>query len=185
MEPGEERTLTVCSNPATKWQERVSVSLIVEPPTLDVAVEETITDAGARYIVRAQKHPEIDPEDYPIRTTLHVYTAFKGHAEPRHLQSRDNRERRTAPPPPPPVTLLDEPTFLRVSSRQPVKLRTDDGDTHVRLVWNGRNDLVTGTPAEWVFGAHCLTPSGVNTHTAFSMPRDGGSPSSWLRQLEQ
>ena len=35
------------------------------------------------------------------------------------------------------------PTKLKVTSREPVKLRLGDTDTHVRLRWDGKDSLLT------------------------------------------
>jgi hypothetical protein len=48
-----------------------------------------------------------------------------------------------------------------------------DGDTHIRLEWNGKDSLAVGSPAEWTFAVTCTSPTGVSIHSGFSQPRDG------------
>ena len=45
---------------------------------------------------------------------------------------------------PVPIELLDEPTYLKVKSRQPVKLIPGGPAVHVKLQWNGKESLIRG-----------------------------------------
>lgn len=173
LSPGEERTFVVCASPTPKWQDLASITLKAEPSTPDVTVEETITDAGARYVIRAIQPEEIEPEDYPIKLTIEIYAVFNGHPEPRHIRLPVTVVNPGPTPPPPPVTLLDSPTFIKVKSRQPVKLRTDGAFAHVRLVWDGRDELAGGPNPDWTFTAVGVTPLGVSASGTPSLPRDG------------
>ena len=55
--------------------------------------------------------------------------------------------------------LRDDPTYLRVVSRQPVKLLPNSPSLHVKLVWDGNDSLLVGSPASWCFRGRCLSLS--------------------------
>ena len=44
-----------------------------------------------------------------------------------------------------------------MASRQPVKLVPNGPSLHVKLVWDGEDSLLAGTPAPWQFRATCVT----------------------------
>src|SRR4029079_6900147 len=69
--------------------------------------------------------------------------------------------------------LLDEPTFVRVTTRQPIRIWLDKADTHVRLSWNGKDSLALGPSPRWTFHARCVTPGREAITTTFSQPRGG------------
>ena len=88
---------------------------------------------GAFGQARVHEPEGFDADEYPIETTLRVSAKFKGNAELRVVERAVVvRPRREIPPPPTPV-LRPDPTFLRVASRQPVKLVSGGAATHVRL----------------------------------------------------
>jgi hypothetical protein len=53
--------------------------------------------------------------------------------------------------------LLEEPTFLRVRSRQPVRLIPGAAAVHVRMQWNGKPSLLRGSNPRWRFRGRCLS----------------------------
>src|SRR5690606_31772756 len=67
----------------------------------------------------------------------------------------------------------DDPTFLKVSTRQPVRLWLGGADTHVRVRWNGKDDLALAPDPKWSFKATCLTPARSGLPTTFSQPHKG------------
>src|SRR5207245_1860682 len=68
--------------------------------------------------------------------------------------------------------LRAEPTFLKVVSRQPVKLVPGGVATHVRLRWDGEDHLTGGWPPLWALSARCLSLESFPT-LIFSKPRSG------------
>ena len=62
-------------------------------------------------------------------------------------------------PPPDPV-LLDEPLTLKISSREPIKLRRGEEDIHVRLRWDGKDRLLTGKQPAWRVSARLVDGAG-------------------------
>ena len=58
-------------------------------------------------------------------------------------------------PPRPPRVLNDVPTYLRVATRQPVRLLAGGPDMHVRIVWDGKDSLAFDPTPAWTFQATC------------------------------
>src|SRR5205823_4071735 len=75
------------------------------------------------------------------------------------------------PPQPPPI-LKTDPTFLRVVSRQPVKLLLGGPSTHVKCRWDGEDSLLTDMPASWVLRVRCLSLA-TFPPVSSSLPRHG------------
>jgi hypothetical protein len=69
--------------------------------------------------------------------------------------------------------LLDDPTYVRVTTRQPVRLWMDEADTHVRLTWNGKDSLAVTPAPRWAFHGRCTTTGRESITTTFSQPRRG------------
>ena len=82
-----------------------------------------------------------DTDQYPVRAKVKVTARFNGIKEPRQLELSVLMKPDKDPPDP---MLLDDPTKLKVSSREPIKIRRGDGDTHVRLRWDGKDSLLNG-----------------------------------------
>jgi hypothetical protein len=137
-------------------------------PELHIAEERTATSV----VLKLAFNPpdDFDADDYPLRTTLRMFARFNGFTEARQLAVA-LLMKPVVPPPEP--QLLEDPTFLRISTRQPVRLWIGDIDTHVRVRWNGRDDLVLGPSPSWRFAAHCLTPAHSSLPVTFSQPRKG------------
>ena len=97
---------------------------------------------------------------------------FKGQPEYRLL------ERRVVVTPaktrgPRPVPLLkDDPTFIKVTSRQPIKILTGGPDVHVKLRWDGKDELIAGEEPSWTFRVSCEAPS-VEPQTFLTRPVEG------------
>jgi hypothetical protein len=61
--------------------------------------------------------------------------------------------------PKPEVVLKDDPTFVRVTSRQPIKIQLGGADVHVKLRWDGKDELLQGSPPPWTLRVTCESPS--------------------------
>src|SRR5207249_11815709 len=68
--------------------------------------------------------------------------------------------------------LTEITSYLRVVSRQPVKLIRGAASTHVRLRWDGDESLTTGSEPTWSLHARCLS-MGTFPSIGFSQPKDG------------
>ena len=49
----------------------------------------------------------------------------------------------------------DVPTYIKVASHQPVRLLAGGPDTHVRIVWDGKDSLTFDPTPDWTFRAVC------------------------------
>src|SRR5262249_4406932 len=117
------------------------------------------------------KEPEnFDDDEYPVHAKLTVTARFNGIKEPRQL----NLSVVTKPdnPRPGPV-LLDDPTKLKVTSREPVKIRLGETATHVRLRWDGKDRLLTGDSPTWKLAAKVVTPGKTQPEMSFTEPVAG------------
>lgn len=170
LKPDSERSLIVASQPANAWPAMASFTYAVEPPVPELHIAEERSDANTKLTLRFTPPSDFDADDYPLRSTLHVFARFSGYKEPRQLSVA-----LTMKPVTPPVEpqLVDEPTFLKVSTRQPVRLWSGTVDTHVRVRWNGRDELVIGASPTWQFACTCLTPEFAGLPVTFSQPRMG------------
>ncbi|MGH7439525.1 MAG: hypothetical protein ACRENE_27875 [Polyangiaceae bacterium] len=140
-------------------------------PELKLTTQKTLF--GVDVQLNFDPSEDMDLDAYPVEATLRVYAKFKGHPDLRSLDREIIISPAGPPPPPrPPPVLLPTPTFLRVISRQPVKLLSGGPAAHVRLRWDGQDSLATGPLATWRFQAKCLTLSTFPTIT-FSAPTDG------------
>jgi hypothetical protein len=171
--PNEERSITVRAVPAEQWGslESKDVKVIPNVPELQIGVGETTGAAVLK--LRFSEPGDMDDGDYPIKARLVFTAAFDGKPEPRIVE-RDVVivQRKERPVPPKPV-LRPDPTFLKVVTRQPVKLVPGGPSAHVRLRWDGEDSLASGSPPAWLFSAKCVSLEAFPT-PIFSKPRAGG-----------
>jgi len=170
LKPGVERSLLITSNPANAWPTLASVAYALDSKVPELHISEERSDTAVILGLRFDPPRDFDPDDYPVRTTLRAFARFNGFKEARQLEIQLTM-RPTVPPVEP--DLRDEPTSLRVGSRQPVRLWLGGADTHVRIRWDGKDDLVVGPYPRWTFTARCLTPDREGLRTAFSQPTKG------------
>jgi hypothetical protein len=78
----------------------------------------------------------------------------------------------TKRPPKPPISLKDDPTFIKITSRQPIKIVISGPDVHVKLRWDGKDELVTAASPAWTFQVSCESPS-VEPSTFLTRPVGG------------
>ncbi len=170
LKPGTERTLTVTAQPVNAWPALASIAHALDSKVPELHIAEDRSASALVLKLRFDPPNDFDEDEYPVRTTLRVFARFNGFKEPRELAVA-----LTMKPPSEPVepVLFDEPTYIRVSSRQPVRLWTGGADTHVRVRWNGKDDLALAPSPKWTFKAKCITPSRAGTPTTFSQPHKG------------
>lgn len=170
--PDEERTITVRALPAEEWSNLESKEVKVVPavPELKVEVSET---TGAAVLKLCFSEPgDMDEGDYPIKAKMVFAATFDGKPEPRIVEREvvivQKKERKPRPRP----VLRHDPTFLKVLTRQPVKLVPSGPSAHVRLRWDGEDSLASGSPPAWLFSAKCVSLDAFPT-PIFSKPRAG------------
>ena len=155
--PSVPRLLAVSAYPEAEWKnvEGFGAHITRDVDGLNLEREE----AGDGVILTLCFSPphELDDDEYPIESTLLATARFKGHAEPRLLEREIVINLPVKRPPRPKPVLLDDPSELRVTSRQPVRLERGGPDKHVRMRWNGKDSLVVGAPPPWQFAAQCTS----------------------------
>lgn len=169
MRAGETRSVTIVAEPRAAWADVEELQVTVEsddenltcdwtqaPDRAEVTIEFTATDYG--------------DEDFPVVGELQAFARFKDKAEPRALKTPLIITKK--PEPPKPIDLLDDPTFLRVRNRQPVRL-VPGSTHHVRMQWNGKASLLRGSRARWKFSARCMS-LGTFPRIGFGYTNDGG-----------
>ena len=159
LQDGQARDVHITSQPRDDWPKLTELTAKIEPEVHGLTLVTDRQDGGARLILAFAEPEVMDDEEYPIDSQLLVYARFKGHPETRMLKvpvvvgkpkHRPNRE---------PKPLKDDPTFLKVASRQPVKIFAGGASVHVKLRWDGNDSLLIGSPPPWKFGARSTTLS--------------------------
>ncbi len=162
--PNTKATLRIAVAPKSEVPNLVNMMSFVDPATPGLACN-LISDAGDQRVEIEFTEPSgFDAEEYPVEATLRVLATFKDQSEPRLLTKEVIIRPRTKRPPQPPKILNDEPTYIKVASRQPVRLTPGGPDTHVRLSWDGKDSLTFEPNPQWTFTGACTT------HTDFPLP---------------
>jgi hypothetical protein len=170
LQPNVDRTLNVKADPEASWKTLEAMDVKCDPRVDELKVKIS-REAGSASITLTFKEPDdFDQDNYPITTRLRVFGRFKELPESRMLE-REVVINRPPKPPAPPV-LRDDPTYLKVTSRLPVRLIPGGSSVHVRLRWDGHDELALGSPALWSFRSKCLTLESFPA-SAFSSPRAG------------
>lgn len=167
LRPNQSREISVRTIRSNAWP--ALAEFVIEPdetvPELRVS-QERMSD-HAKVSLQFREPEGFDTDQYPVRATLRVTARFNGVKEPRRL---DLRVLIKPDIPAPDPVLNDPPTWLKCSSREPVKIKRANADTHVRLRWDGLDSLA----ATWQFSAELLgSGSDEQPGFNFSMPRRG------------
>lgn len=156
LRPDQERVIVVRSDPPEEWANLELIEARSPDENLYVDVQQATDHAKVEL---AYVPPESFGEDeYPLRAGFFVYARFKGRDKTRVLERRIV----VAPPPNPkekklPMVLTISPTFIKITSHQPVELIPGGPSAHVRLRWDGDDSLVAGSSPQWTFHARCLS----------------------------
>jgi hypothetical protein len=172
LKPNDARKCHIYPKPEGAWKTIESMFLTVDPPLKELQLTRTSQLSGEDVTFKFVEPEDFDEDEYPIETLLRTTAMFKSHPEPRVLERRvviNPSKKRTKKPIAP---LKDDPTFLKVTSRQPIKIVVGGPDVHVKLRWDGKDELVTSTPAIWTFQFSCESPS-VEPPTFLTRPVDG------------
>ncbi len=172
LKPNEVRRFTVHTKPEESLKELEGLTVTLDPPVKELQIARTTQLNGEEISFRFDEPDDFEEDEYPIETVLRCTALFVGHPEQRILERRVIVNRSKTNPPKPVVPLKDEPTFLRVTSRQPIKIVAGGADVHVKLRWDGKDELVLGNPPSWTFAWECDSPS-VEPSAFLTSPVDG------------
>jgi hypothetical protein len=159
VKPNDPRRLLLGPKPEPAWRTVRGFNLTFDPPVKELRVSRTAQSSGEEVTLTFLEPDDFDEDEYPIETLMRATALFKDHPEPRLLERRVVITPRKRRPPVPPVPLKDDPTLVRVTSRQPIKIVIGGPDVHVKMRWDGKDELVTGTTPLWSFRVICESPS--------------------------
>jgi hypothetical protein len=167
LRPNEAREVNITALPSHHWQTLAQFTASGDSTVKELSVQlEKLPDEGK--LTLCFKEPDrFDRDQYPVRALVRVTARFNGIKEPRQLSFQVV----VKPDQPQPNPILhDEPTQLKISSREPVKIRRGETDAHVRLRWDGKDYLVTSEPAAWRFSARLVNADRAQPTFNFSQP---------------
>ena len=159
LKPNEARRFLISPRPETAWKALETMALTFDPPVKELQVTRTSQLTGEEVALKFVEPEDLDEDEYPIETMLRSTATFKNSLEPRLLERRvvvnpsKKRQKRD------PIPLKDDPTFIKVTSRQPIKITLGGPDVHVKLRWDGKDELVNCDPPLWTFQVSCESPS--------------------------
>jgi hypothetical protein len=172
LKPNETRNLVIHTRPESSWGALDSHALTLDPPLKEMLVTRTSQPLGEEVALKFVQPEDFDDDEYPIETALRSTATFKGCPEPRVLERRVVINRPKKGPKSEPIPLKDDPTFIKVTSRQPIKIVIGGPDVHVKLRWDGKDELVTRAAPPWSIQATCESPS-VEPSIFVTRPVDG------------
>ncbi len=172
LKPNEPRRFLVHARPDDVWSSVETMALTFDPPVKELQVARTTQLGGEEVALTFVEPDDMDDDEYPVETMLRSTAIFKGSPEPRVLERRVVITPSNKKTPGPAVPLKDDPTFIKVTSRQPIKILIGGADVHVKLRWDGKDELLLGTPPQWGFRVSCESPS-VEPQTFLTRPVDG------------
>lgn len=159
LHPNESTTLTISTEPAAAWADVRKLHIELSRQIEGLVLEPQEEVGLARIRMQFTEPDDWEDDYYPAETGLRVTAILEGQEDPRLLQRRVIISKPKTRPPRPTPTLLDAPTFLRVTSRQPIPIIPGGPDSHVRLRWDGKDELAAGPQPKWRFSARCLSSS--------------------------
>ena len=120
VHPSDPVTLTVTTEPAEAWKELGPLHVDLAPVVDGLTVQANMQDARAQAVLTFEEPDDWDDDHYPMEAMLRITGMIKGHEEPRLLERRIVISKPKKRKPRVPPVLLDDPTAIRVTSRQPV-----------------------------------------------------------------
>jgi hypothetical protein len=165
LRPNQTREISVKTIPTGHWAAVSQFTVDSDPSVLELNVKkERLEDHGKLTLLFTE--PEgFDTDQYPVRANVKITARFNGIKEPRQLEFSVHVKPDKEPPEP---MLLDEPTQLKVTSREPIRIRRGDGDTHVRLRWDGKDSLLNENEPKWKLSAKIVTDGKAQPEINFS-----------------
>ena len=170
LKPKEKREISIKSLPSNAWPALAELTIEEDPNVPELKISQERLGDHLKLGLLFREGAEFDPNQYPLRAKLRATARFNGINEPRRLDLGILIKPDVSPPPP---DLVDSPTWIRVSSRQPIKIKPGDIDTHVRIRWNGKDELITGPESEWHFYGRVLNRQLEQPLFNFSQPSSG------------
>lgn len=172
LKPNETKRVCFHSRPDEAWPSVEKFAVTVQPAVEGMRMTPSMQTDSALVDLMFDAQSDFESDEYPVETTLRAVATFERREEPRVSEHRVVIMPPKNIPPSPPPKLLDKPTFIKVASRQPVKITAGGPDVHVKIKWDGKDHLATGVPPAWSFNAKCLSGHPF-TGMAFTRPSQG------------
>jgi hypothetical protein len=170
LRPDEEREINIKATPSNAWPALAELAIEPDASVPELRINQERVDNYAKIGLLFRQPEGFDTDQYPVRATLRLTARFNGIKEPRRLELRVHVKPESPVPEP---VLVDPPTWLKVSSREPIRIKLGGGDTHVRLRWDGRDSLASGSSPAWRFAARVLNRPEPQPSMNFSQPSGG------------
>ena len=172
LKPNDTRRFLVHARPDNLWRTLESMTLTFDPPVRELQVTRTTQLLGEEVTLKFVEPEDMDDDEYPLETLFRSTATFTGFSEPRVVERRvvvmPSKQQLPKPNPP----LKDDPTFIKVTSRQPIRILIGGADVHVKLRWDGRDELLIGNLPQWTFRVSCESPS-IEPQTFLTRPVAG------------
>lgn len=170
LRPNQAREISVKAIPSGHWPAVAQFNVESDPGVLELNVKKEKLESHAKLTLLFTEPEGFDTDQYPVRAKVKVTARFNGIKEARQLELSVLIKPDKDPPDP---ILLDDPMKLKVTSREPIKLRRGQGDTHVRLRWDGKDRLLNGNVPQWKLSAKLVGDGKAQPEMNFSEPLAG------------
>lgn len=164
LPPNTKSKLTITVAPNSGWSDITNIGAFIDPVSTGLNCVFTKNNDNATVDLEFVEPPSFDQNEYPIESTLRILANFKDVAEPRLLEKIVVIRPRKKRPDPQPRKLTDTPTYIRIASRQPIRLIAGGPDSHVKVLWDGNDHLTFEPNPTWTFSSSCTS------HANFSIP---------------
>ena len=168
--PNQTRNISVRSLPSNSWPALGQLMVNSDPSVPELSVSQEKLSDHLKLTLQFNEPEDFDADQYPLRATVSVNAKYNGIPDSRRIDLNIIVKPQKEIPPP---ELQAIPTWLRVSSRQPIKITLGPNATHARLRWNGLDELVTGSNPTWQFTVKMLTEDAETPVMSFSDPKMG------------
>jgi hypothetical protein len=170
LRPNQPREIGIKSIPSEHWAAVSQLNVESDTKVPELIVKQEKLDNHAKLTLTFAEPEGFDADQYPVRAKVKISARFNGIGEPRQIELSILTKPDVYRPDP---VLVEVPTKLKVSSREPVRIRRGSTDTHVRLRWDGKDRLLTGSDPKWKMSAKIIGDSRWQPEMTFSDPVDG------------
>jgi hypothetical protein len=170
LRPNQPRDISVKSIPSSHWAAVSQFNVNSDPTVFELNAKHERLDTHAKVMLLFNEPEGFDTDQYPVRAKVKVAARFSGIKETRLLELNVVVKPDKLTPDP---KLLDDPTYIKVSSREPIKIHVGGGDRHVRLRWDGKDRLLTANVPQWTLKAKVVGDSRPQPEMNFSEPLAG------------
>jgi hypothetical protein len=165
LRPNQAREISIKAIPSGHWAAVQQFIIESDSRVLELNVKKEILENHCKLTLLFNETEGFDGDQYPIRAKVRVTARFNGIKDARQLElSVLIKPDKESPVP----ILVDHPTILKVTSREPIRLRRGDGDTHVRLRWDGKDRLLNADDPEWKMSAKLVGTARAQPELNFS-----------------